>query len=317
MTMTHQILWLDDQWELFKDDFMVQARKKGLELVPFAVRKEGIDELLLHPDKYDAVLTDALMPEDQENQVLGIKGVTTIEKIAHENHIPIFISTGQPGLTKDTIFRDSHENVFIKGDATDTFGGDNELFAAMLQVLGQKEISTIKRYYSDVVLALEKLNVDEETSASFLAILSAMHFPDTHTDFKAGDQFNLLRKVFEDMCKAFCKAGVLPDAFIEDGKVNIGDSYRYLTGFEGNRPQYVRYYHNGEIIPRYIAEPLKSVMFILSAKSHSATGRAIIPQSRHSLFSYTFLYCEMLVWAYSYIKNHPDYDKNKAEWVSF
>lgn len=310
----HRVLWLEDQWELFKDDFMVQAKKKGIELIPFKIRDAGIAEFKLHPDKYDAILTDALMPEEHINQKMGIKGVNTIEKIAHEHHVPIFISTGQPGLTQDTIFRDSHENVFIKGDKTDEFGGDDELFVAMLKELGQLEKTQIKRQYEDVFAALYGMQVEEEATDNMLAILMALNFPDTHPDFKASNHYNALRIVFENICKAFIRTCILPDTFVEEEKVNILESYRYLTGFEKMRPKHIPFYHDGEILPRYIAEPLSPIIFILNAKSHSGTGKVALPQSRYKLFSDALLFCETIIWAYDYIHRHPDIEQNKSEW---
>ena len=310
----HRVLWLDDQWELFKDDFMVQASKKGIELIPYKVRDEGIAEFQLNAHKYEAVLTDALMPENRLNQKMGITGVNTIERIAHEKHIPIFISTGQPGLTKDTTFRDSHENVFIKGDATDDFDGDDELFAAMLAAFQQNETNIVKSVYSDVVASLKGLQVEDEAFDSFILILSALHFPDAHLDFNASNLYTALRKTFENICKAFIRVGVLPDAFVEEGRVNIVDSYRYLTGYDKNRPKHIPFYHDGEILPRYISEPLNPIIFILSAKSHSATGNVSLPRSKYKLFSDAMLFCEMLIFAYSYIQQHPNIEQNKSEW---
>lgn len=313
--MMYNILWFEDEVSKF-ERFNEIAELKGFKLHPIGVRQKGIDELKLHPDRYDAVLLDAEMPENSEHEVAGTSGIKNVIQVATEIHIPCFVSTGQDYIKKNSLFRDIHKHVFIKGfaDKSAGLGGDAELFAAMTETLGQVEKTKTKRLYADVVTSLEGLQVEEETYESFISILSAMHFPDAHTDFNASSQYNSLRKVFENMCKAFIRVGVLPDAFIEEGKVNIVESYRYLTGAEKLRPKHIPFYHDGELMPRYIAEPLSPAIFILNAKSHSSTGKVVIPQSKHVLFSYTMLFCEMLVWAFGYIQQHPDIDQNKSEW---
>lgn len=328
--MTHKVLWLDDQWELFEDDFMVQAKKKGIELIPFAVREDGITELRLYPERYEAVLTDASMPENKTNQVESITGVNIVERIAHEHHMPIFISTGQPGLTKDTIFRDSHENVFIKGDATDSFGGDDELFEAMLEAFAQKENNTIRRYYADVMTALSALRLEDEGCDVLLPILCKMHNPEAHADFNPTLHYTQLRIFIEYLFRKFNEHGILPDAFIvEEGKsnngrkgVNLDMSCRYLQGAEAT---YIPYKAKESIFPIQIGRNISSIIYFANTNSHSAqltedeeeqvTVELAKPRSKYTLYSFAMMLCECVLWMYGYIQDHPNYAQNQAQWI--
>ena len=91
---------------------------KGFKLFPVGVRQKGIDELKLHPDKYDAVLLDAEMPERSENEVAGTSGIKNVIQVATELHIPCFVSSGQDYIKNNALFRDIHKYVFIKGFQT-------------------------------------------------------------------------------------------------------------------------------------------------------------------------------------------------------
>jgi hypothetical protein len=328
--MMHKVLWLDDQWELFEDDFMVQAKKKGIELIPFAVREDGITELRLYPERYEAVLTDASMPENKTNQVESITGVNIVERIAHEHHMPVFISTGQPGLTKDTIFRDSHENVFIKGDATDTFGGDDELFAAMLEAFAQKENNTIRRYYADVFAALSAIGIEEKGTEILLPILCKMHNPDEHTDFSPILHYTQLRILIEYIFRALNKNGILPDAFINDDKqsnngrrgVNLDMSCKYLQGAEAS---HIPFKAKEAIFPIQIGRNISSIIYFANNNSHStqleAEDEKLIreelskPRAKYILYSFTMMLCEAIIWTCEYIAEHPSYAQNQAQWI--
>lgn len=312
----YNVLWFEDEDYKFQR-FKEIAELKGFKLILVKVRQQGINELKLHPGKYDAILLDAEMPEQSENEKAGTSGIKNVIEVATELQIPLFVSTGQDYLKQNDLFPGIYKHVFVKGfkDKSAGLGGDDELFAAMTDELDQLEKSKIKRMYSDVVVGMEGLEVEDEAYNNFLLILSALHFPDSHIDFNAGSQYNSLRIVFENICKAFIRKGILPDAFIEEGRVNILESYRYLTGFEKMRPKHILFYHDGEILPRYIAEPLSPIIFILNAKSHSGTGKVALPQSRYKLFSDALLFCEIIVFAYDYIRQHPDIDQNKSEWM--
>lgn len=308
----YNVLWLDDEFEKF-DTFEAIAAYKGIHLEPFDVRKKGIEELQLHHDQYDAVLLDAKMPETSINAKQGIDGVKTVVNLAHEFHIPIYISTGQPDLKQDTTFKASFENVYIKGDATDQFGGDTELLHDMLETLGKAEEGVALRRYANVIVSLEGLGIKKEGKDILMPILCALHNPEKHTDFQAKRHYNQLRTLVEYVFRSFNKAGLLPDDFIQESRVNNTESYRYLVGKE---PKYIPWKRNGEVIPSRFSL-IGNILYSGNINSHSNANGGDTLDLDYLLLSYTMMLCEFIIWANEYVKEHNDIETNKSEWIRF
>lgn len=311
----YNVLWLDDEYQKF-ETFEALAGYQGIQLYPYDIRQSGLDELRLHPQMYDAILLDAKMPEHSSNEVASIKGVKEVINTAHELHIPVYISTGQPDLQKDTTFRDSFENVFVKGDATDDFGGDSELFAKMLSDLAQSEKAVILRRYADIVIALQKMGIEKEGTDIIVPILIAMHTPETHKDFEAKKHYNPLRILIEHIFRVFNTRGILPDAFIVDGKVNITDSLRYLKG-STPKPEHPQWFRTGEVIPKTLGDLLGNMIYKGHTQSHSNIESNGVCNRDYQIFSFTLLLCDTILWANEYIQAHPNYEENKATWKEY
>ncbi len=309
----YNVLWLDDEYEKF-ETFEALAEYQGLKLNPFGLRQDGINELHLHPTFYDAILLDAKMPEKSANEVKSIKGVKDVINLAHELHIPVYISTGQPDLQKDSTFKDSFDNVFVKGDATDMFGGDTELFAKMLSDLEQTEKSALLRQYADVITALQGLGKEKEGLDILLPIWSALQYPDNHKDFVAKKHYNQLRILIEHIFRAFNAKGILPDAFIPEGKVNLANSFYALNG---QKPQHICWTREGAIIPRHIAGAMGSILFQGNTYSHSTIAADGQVSKDYLLFGNALLMCNAIIWANEYVKEHNDIETNKSEWIRF
>ena len=307
----YNVLWFDDEHEKF-ETFEALAEYQGIKLHPVDVRQAGLDELRLHPNNYDAILLDAKMPEKSVNEVAGINGVKDVVNAAHELHIPVYISTGQPDLQQDKTFRLLFDNVFIKGDKTDDFGGDDELFAKMLSDLGQSEKAEIHRRFADVFTALDKMCLSSEGDEILLPILQALCFPENHPDFDAKHNFNQLRIFIEYLFRIFMAAGILPPDFENaEGLINKEISL-YLSGLT---PKYIPYRHEGAILPRHISDVLKNLLMKGNMNSHS---RKIGEQSisvDYLFASHAYLICEMVMWAYDYLLEHPNPEENSKEWI--
>lgn len=307
----YNVLWFDDEHEKF-ETFEALAEYQGIKLHPVDVRQVGLDELRLHPNNYDAILLDAKMPEKSVNEVAGINGVKDVVNAAHELHIPVYISTGQPDLQQDKTFRLLFDNVFIKGDKTDDFGGDDELFAKMLSDLGQSEKTEIHRRFADVFTALDKMCLSSVGDEILLPILQALCFPENHPDFDAKHNYNQLRIFIEYLFRIFMAAGILPPDFENaEGLINK-DISLYLSGLT---PKYIPYRHEGAILPRHISDVLKNLLMKGNMNSHS---RKIGEQSicvDYLFASHAYLICEMVMWAYDYLLEHPNAEENSKEWI--
>lgn len=306
------VLWLDDEWERFAP-FRQIAKAKGFDLFPFAVRQDGLRELRANHDKYDAVLLDAQMQENTYNEETSTKGMKDVINAAHEFHIPIFVSTGQDYLKNSPIFRDGTDNLFIKGDGNSELGGDDELFEAMLNQLEQSESAFVRRLYSNVFVAIERLGISDNVSQYLISILSALHFPDKHSDLNPMQQFNSLRQVIESAFIVFHQYGILPEMFRTENKgMNLTFSSLYLCGKEVIIDG-VHFKHKGSVLPlKPWGSQFSFCLTHLQNLSHPSECNMLDP--KYMLFSDTLLICEFLLWADIYIRQHSDVEANRAEW---
>lgn len=327
----YNILWFEDEDYKFLR-FKEIAELKGFCLIPVGVRQRGIDELRLHPNKYDAILMDAEMPEKSEQEKAGIGGIMNVIEVATELQIPLFVSTGQDYLKKNPLFKTLYKHIFVKGyrDESAGLGGDDELFAAMEEELGQLEKTKIKRMYADVIIALAALNLEDEGCDVLLPILCKMHNPEAHVDFNPTLHYTQLRIFIEYLFRKFNEHGILPDAFIvEVGKsnngrkgVNLDMSCRYLQGAEAS---YIPFKAKDAIFPIQVGRNISSIIYFANANSHSAqltedeeklvTAELAKSRSKYTLYSFAMMLCECVIWMYGYIQDHPNYAQNQAQWI--
>lgn len=328
--MMYEVLWFEDEDYKF-ERFREIAELKGFKLHPVGVRRKGIDELRLHPEKYDAVLLDAEMPERSEHEVAGISGIKDVVQLTTELDIPLFVSTGKDHIKNNEFFRQSFTNVFVKGfpDKSAGLGGDDELFAAMTDTLGQLEKTKIKRLYADVITALSALDIEDEGCEVLLPILCKMHNPEVHADFNPVLHYTQLRILIEYLFRKFNECGILPDAFIVDeGKsengrkgVNLDLSCKYLAGAPAS---YIPYQAKEPIFPLQIGRNISSIIYFANTNSHSTqlteeeeklvTVELAKPRSKYTLYSFAMMLCECVIWMYGYIQDHPNYAQNQANW---
>ncbi len=305
------VLWLDDEWERY-ESFRVIAEHNEWNLNPYAVRKEGLNELYANHDKYDIVITDAQMPENSINEKMGIDGLKDVIAAANKFNIPVFVWTGQDYLKNDSTFKAMTSNLFIKGPGNDEIGGQNELLEAIHKELENNENYFAKRHYADVFVSLKNLGIFDEGSAIFLPLLTAMLFPDKHNDFNTDQSFNSLRQLIEQVFNVFIEKGILPDAFKKADNSILTESSKYLCG---QQPNNVPYRHNGAIIPRDWSYQFSSCLYSVQKRSHShEISDNNMPDPKYMLFSDTLLICEFLLWADIYLSQHSNIEANRAEW---
>lgn len=327
----YNVLWFEDEDYKFQT-FKELAEERGFALFPVGVRRKGINELKLHQGKYDAILLDAEMPEEAENEKAGTEGIKNVIEVATELQIPLFVSTGQDYLKKNPLFKGIYKHVFVKGfpDKTAGLGGDDELFEAMSDALGQLEKTKIKRMYADVITALSALGLEAEGCDVLLPILCKMHNPEAHADFNPTLHYTQLRIFIEYLFRKFNEHGILPDAFIvEEGKsnngrkgVNLDMSCRYLQGAEAS---HIPFKAKEAIFPIQVGRNISSIIYFANTNSHSAqltedeekqvTVELAKPRSKYTLYSFAMMLCECVIWMYGYIQDHPSYAQNQAQWV--
>ena len=118
MKTKYEVIWIDDEWEkmdAFKEECEVIHQ---IYLHPFRTQKAGMDEFDKNPKKCDAIILDAKMYDESENEVPRLDGLRKAVQHINEKSllrkVPYFISTGQPDLMENETFEQAFGTYYIK-----------------------------------------------------------------------------------------------------------------------------------------------------------------------------------------------------------
>lgn len=318
MSKIYNILWIDDEWDkmpLFKSRC---EEIHNLHLEPFRTRKAGIEALERDLEHWDAVLLDAKMFDENENEAAKLTGLgkakQRLDELSLKRVIPYFISTGQPDLISDTNFRDLYGDYYIKEK------DDARLIDDILRAIENRDKQQIKVIYNDVFTALNELELSQYAECILMDILIPLHFPFKDPNFKPVHHYNQLRQLIEYLFRVCNQVGLVPDQCITDGKVNLNQSSLYLAGKDAEKLN-IRFGEKGErIIPDYIESIIRSVLEFGNVHSHTAELNDEdnlkiekifrTAKSRFIIFGLTLQLCEAIVWFAEYIPNNNDKEIN-------
>ena len=314
----YNILWIDDEWDKMKA-FQNECKDfHDMLLVPFRVRKEGIEALENDLDKWDAVLLDARMFDESENELASLKGLRNakqrLDELKLKKDIPYFISTGQPDLLSSDDFKELFGDYYEKGK------DDVRLIDDIIKAIENSDKSRIKSLYRDVYEALESLEILPATEVILTDILVPMHYPASDPNFKPVYHFNQLRQLIEYLFRACNKVGLIPDQCLLGDNINLNQCSLYLAGKNATLAG-VRYGNPGEkIIPDYIESFIRAILDFGNTHSHTvkltAEDKSKIEsifrtkKSKYIIFGLTMQICEIITWFSDYISSHNDKEIN-------
>jgi response regulator RpfG family c-di-GMP phosphodiesterase len=226
----YNVLWFDDEpekmlyfQEFCKDDY-------SLNLESYKTRRDGLVALDRDVEYWDAVILDAKMFNETEDEKIGLQGLReVIEKlrdISRRKAIPYFIFTGQPDLVSDANFTEIFGDFYRKGDKVEWV----RLCDTMLSAIKATKENQIKAKYQDVFDALASMRLPQETESILLNILLPLHYPDEYSGFISVNYYTRLRKVVEYLFRAFHRVGLVPDQCVLGGNVNLNQCSLYLAG---------------------------------------------------------------------------------------
>lgn len=318
MSKKYNILWIDDEWDKMPAFKQECEELHNLKLVPFRTRKAGIEALENNLDMWHAVILDAKMFDESENEVaklIGLrKAISHLDCLSTKRYIPRFISTGQPDLLSSEDFKDMVGDYYVK------FKDDEKLMADILNAIQNAESSQIKSIYNNVFNSLETLGISEYTESILLDILLPLHYTEKQSTFKPTHHYNQLRQLVEYLFRACHRVGLIPDQCIPNGNVNLNQCSLYLAGKNAEIAS-VRYSAVGErIIPEYIESIIRSVLDFGNVHSHTVklNSEDILKienilkssQSKFLIFGLTLQLCEAVTWFAKYISEHDDKELN-------
>ena len=314
----YKILWIDDEWDKMTT-FQLECKElHGLYLEPYRTRKEGMEAFERNIDDWDAVLLDAKMFDENDNETASLAGLgkakQRLDELSIRRAIPYFISTGQPDLISDKNFKDLFGDYYIKGN------DDVKLIEDILKAINNSDSQQIKTLYKDVFSGLDKIGVRNYVEPILMDILLPLHYPAKEPNFKPVYHYNQLRQLLEYLFRACNMVGLVPNQCITDGRVNLNQCSLYLAGKDAEKSG-VRYGEKGErIVPGYIESIIRAILEFGNIHSHTVEleeedihkieGIFRTAQSRFIIFGLTLQICEVIIWFSDYITKHDDKEVN-------
>lgn len=325
MKTKFEVIWIDDEWEkmdAFKEECEVIHQ---IYLHPFRTQKAGMDEFDKNPKKWDAIILDAKMFDESENEVPRLDGLR--KAVQHINEktllrkVPYFISTGQPDLMDNETFEQAFGTYYIKER------DDQKLINDIKNIASQSTRFQVKTNYIDAIEQLE--SIDAWCCEKILDILEAMHFPEKDIDPLL--YYNPLRQTLEYIFRKANKVNIIPDEFIgkEKDDVNLNQCVQFLSG--GNADWIgIRFGGAKEsVVPVHIKNMMFQVLNLGNINSHSRTlsddeqkmlgayFKENVCNSQYLIYGLALQICEIAVFMGKYIETHKDTNKNKTQCKTF
>lgn len=304
------VLWIDDQ---YKDQiaFIDLARLKyDIEIKPFDLRVNGMEELEKNIRNYDAVILDAKMLDESRDEKPDTKGLfISISKLnelkGKSQHIPFVIFTAQPDVLSDHHFNNSTIGIdkYKKGIENDMMLKD------ILEKVKDLPIAKIRINYSRAFQLCTRDYIGEEASSKLIQLLLILE--NKSNAYNMSDMLIAVRKIIEKIFDKFVAIAVLPKE-VAMGEGSLTKSSIFLAGKHNG------YKYKESILDPVVAFQIKNILEITQDSAHTRDGLRldvdsyIHRQGNHYLF-YSTIYqlLDVMNWCKSYFDNNPDIEKNK------
>ena len=303
--MMINVLWIDDEHESLAS-IKMPAKVNEVNLVPFKSLKGGLEELEKNYSRYDGVLLDAKILED-ENDVSGTENVRYVHEARNRIHalsahkkFEVFVLTGQAELFDDhgsfaMAFGDdeSKRRVFKKG-STDEL---ELLFKSIRKVALEQADTQLKFEYKEVFALCTDEYIGSRACDNILTILKNMDKPIIN------EMFNLIRKVVEDLFRAYNIRGLLPDQFVGTS-ISLSKSSKFLAG----KHVVDGYRHKEEThLNHQIASNLKNILFVTQDGSHRGEVDKLVESmgTPYLIKSVFYQLLDVLIWSKHHFDSAP------------
>lgn len=322
----YRVLWFDDKFrelEIIKEGALLE----NILLVGYDNADDGIKELESNISLYDAVLIDGLFYEksgQNEDDLITVKDEAlrkvflSLERISVIKKMPSFILSGQKSFTKEI---NRVADVFKNNKVYDKTNDEDlkQLWLDIKAEADQQIDAQVKHDYHSVFEVCSEKYVGFEATKPLLQILKSIKQPFENFDDEL--YFTQIRIIVESVFRAANKYGLLHDACIDNGKVNLTESSLFLAG---ENTKYANVKCAKKHFNPIISKSVVSILFITGAASHTvdpqlknninlAEYRKII-KTPYLLYSLAFQVMDLLIWFKSYIDSNNDVAINKSQW---
>jgi hypothetical protein len=315
--MKYKVLWIDDDCNTTGRDFIGQAEQDDVDITAFESHEEGITFLEKNINDFHAVILDAKVKNKKDDTVIGLEGLKAsrdrLIELNNKKDLPYFIFTGQPDYQTNELFKQSYGDFYIKGT-------DNErIIEDIIQRIEQKEDYILKKDYQKVFQICSEKYIGVEAQKPLFNILSSIRNP--NKEFNDELYFTQIRIILEYMYRSAHRYGLLHDACIPNGKVNLVESSLFLAGKE---TLHLNVKSTKSHFPKLIADSAQSIIYITGAASHTSDPdiknninlseyRKLI-KTPYLLYNLTFQLMDILVWYKEYVDTNSNIEINKSFW---
>ena len=258
------ILWVDDEsLELNGEptdmgrSFIDAAYEENIEVTPFVRYKDAINELILHPTEYTAIVLDVEddRAEEGDKKDSFMEALSSIDEFHGERHQKepyVFVYTGhskyESGDAKVMVKkRYASKNVYVKAKDEET------LFNDIKTVAKNSRLYQVFRKYDDVLRAAQN-RLDQENLDNLREVIFRIEYEGKSTDDSI---LNKMRKILN-----YCINHVPFDYPKYDLSDKIIETVKDKCRFIGDK-------RNSEVVAPYIQRYFHSLIEILNVGSHA------------------------------------------------
>ncbi|MBA6151444.1 response regulator [Gelidibacter maritimus] len=301
----YEVLWIDDDAEK-QDAFLDSAYLEGFNITYFKTSKKGMEELTSKIERYDAVILDAMVFNESEDEKAGLAGlqnsIKTINNLAHFKKVPYFIFSGYIDQDEHSSARDmlADETIFIKSK------DNHALFAAIKKAADAQELTQLKHKYPNVFSLCKDNYLGSKQFDRILQLVKDVENPDYISNQQ--DALPPMRKILEAIFRKLNILGLIPDA-IQNGQGAINGASIFLAG---NNKHYL---YRQALIDPVVAESIRHLISLTQDASHNEgnkLGTDTYLSSRTNSFLYQSL-CYALLEVLDYLKPFVDANSDKVE----
>jgi len=279
----YKILWIDDQWEELSSFKDLCELVHDIEVIPCRYAVEGMKLFEEHLQSWSAVILDAKVLMNADNEVAGLKGlqhsVNRIHELSLKRYVPTFILTGQPDLFSNETFSEVYGKFYEKAK------DEEQLICDIKQAADQLVVTQIRKKYGNI------LEIWPERESEIINILSTLELGNS----KNSTCLNEIRKMLEDVMERISQSGLL---LVNYTSTNLAECSRFL----GQKWLQV-------LIPIYIQRSIHSCVEMCNPGSHRTDLEMAIKEGRAPfvLNSTIFELLNILYWC----KNLKDLPKKE------
>jgi cold shock CspA family protein len=291
----YEVIWIDDQFD-DQEAFLESAYLNGIDIIPFKTSKDGMHELSKNLMKYDAIILDAKVYNESEDEVAKLTGLTSsiyyIKQLTSKKVVPYFIFTGQPDLIDSTTFSEMVGEVFVYKKTID----NAKLFSDLKAHADKQDFTQLKHKHQNVFEACTEKYIGDYAASDLFHILSNIENDDLN------NLFNSVRKIVEDIFQCFHKYELLPREFVFPS-VSIQESSKFLSGQTQKE-----FTLNAESrLPKLISDSLRSILDVTQPASHrsSVDEHLKIVNNTYLIKGSVYQLLDIIVWLKNYIDSNP------------